>query len=83
MTNHHDASHPDWYDPNEDFEHPRFAFALRVGGIVAGVGSHDWSQIERIIGGLWLSLPGGVAWEEARPAVYHSWLMAKRLPAPD
>ena len=81
--NGHDTQHPEWYDLGADFEHPRYEFALRIGGIIAGVSSHGWERVERIIGGLWLALPDGLAWEEARPAVYHAWLIAKRSPTPE
>ena len=29
------VQHPAWYDPDTNFGHPRYAFALRVGGRVA------------------------------------------------
>lgn len=69
--------HPDWYDGTVDFSHPRYAFALRVGANAAIVSTQGWDRVERILGGSWVVLPDGLAWTDARMAVYHGWITAK------
>lgn len=68
--------HPQWYEPRADYGQPRYFFACRV-GLGAAAASDDWSRIETILQGQWLVVDGGLTWEEARPAVYHSWLVAR------
>jgi hypothetical protein len=69
--------HPDWYDPGTDFDHPRYAFALRVGSRVAVVSSDDWTRVEAVLAATWVILHEGLTWDEARPAIYHSWWQSK------
>jgi len=68
--------HPDWYRVDMDFSDPRYAFALRVGSRVAQV-SGDWSRVEAVLMATWVILHEGLTWEEARPAIYHQWLLAR------
>jgi hypothetical protein len=69
--------HPDWYDPGADFDHPRYAFALRVGARVAMVSSNDWPRVESVLMPVWVVIDEGLTWERARAAVYHSWHRVK------
>jgi hypothetical protein len=71
-----DPVHPAWYHPHTDFGQSRYGFACRIGWGAAAV-SDDWGRIEAILQGHWLVVHGGLTWEEARPAIYHSWLVAK------
>ena len=77
---HAERQHPDWYDAAADFAHPRYAFALRVGSGVAAVSGDDWTRVEETLMTMWVILHEGQSWNDARPAVYHSWLQAKRGP---
>ena len=70
--------HPDWYAPGMAFDHPQHAFALRVGRQAGGVSGNDWPRVEAALREVWVVLDGGQTWEQARPAVYHGWLQAKR-----
>jgi hypothetical protein len=70
---HNPIRHPDWYDPATDFDHPRYAFALRVGSRVASVSSDDWPRVESVLMAVWVVMDEGLTWEQARAAIYHSW----------
>lgn len=72
----HRHRHPEWYDTNADYDHPRYAFALRVGNRVAVVSS-DWDRVEAVLAATWVILHEGLTWDEARPAIYHSWCRAR------
>jgi len=69
---HRSAPHPDWYDPHADFDHPRYAFALRVGTRAAAISS-DWTRVEAALTAVWVVLDEGLTWEQARAAIYHGW----------
>lgn len=73
-----EALAPDWYDPRMDFEAAQYAFAMRVGLQAGGVSGNDWQRVESALRDVWLVLHEGLTWEQARPAVYHGWLQAKR-----
>lgn len=75
-----DENHPAWYDAERDFGEARYAFALRVGQQAAGVSSNDWQRVEAALSEVWVVLHEGLTWEQARPAVYHGWIRAKRAP---
>ena len=70
---HKSIHHPDWYHPDMDFDHPRYAFALRVGERVAVVSSDDWPRVEAVLMAVWVVMDEGLTWEQARAAIYHSW----------
>ena len=74
---HQVVQHPAWYDPDTNFEDPRYAFALRVGGRVASVSSDDWPRVEAVLMAVWVVMDQGLTWEEARPAIYHCWHQVK------
>ena len=71
------AYHPEWYDPRMDFDHPRYAFALRVGKRVATVSSDDWPRVEAVLMAVWVVMDEGLTWEEARAAIHHGWRQMK------
>lgn len=73
----HGRLHPDWYDGNADFGDARYAFALRVGSRLADVSSDEWPRVEAVLMAMWVILHEGMSWDEARPAVYHTWVKAK------
>jgi hypothetical protein len=73
----HPVPHPSWYDPGFDFGGPPYLFACRIGADAAAVSSAEWRDLEPMIASLWLVVSGGLTWEEARPAVYHGWLLAR------
>lgn len=77
-----DTPHPAWYDPARDYGRPHYLFACRIGAGAAAASSADWRDLEPMIASLWLVVSGGLTWEEARPAVYHGWCMARRAPSP-
>ena len=78
MTASDSSLHPDWYAPGADFGHARFALALRVGHQTAKVSGNDWPRVESVLCDVWVVLHEGLTWEQARPAVYHGWLRARR-----
>jgi hypothetical protein len=71
------VQHPAWYDPDTNFGHPRYAFALRVGDRVASVSSDDWPRVESVLMAVWVVMDQGLTWEDARPAIYHAWRRMK------
>ena len=70
--------HPDWYVPGMAFDQPHHAFALRVGRQAGGVSGNEWPRVEAALHAVWVVLDQGQTWEQARPAVYHCCLQAKR-----
>ncbi|HVI25419.1 MAG TPA: hypothetical protein VM576_04405 [Xanthomonadaceae bacterium] len=77
-----ETPHPSWYDPALDYDSPQFFFACRIGAGAAAASSADWRDLEPMVASLWLVVSGGLTWEEARPAVYHGWCMARRASSP-
>lgn len=61
-----------------DFSAPRYAFARRLGETLAAVSDADWLTIERATRALWDPHTAQLSWDEARPAIFMGWTVARR-----
>lgn len=68
-----DFKHPDWFEPEFDYELPRYSYARQMGQDAARGLSADWPQAEAMLQGIWRQEPGGLTWQEARGAIYAAW----------